>query len=373
MSPRILPFVCSLLGSIVSTASFLPSPVKCNPKVSIKVLFPAPGTPVIPILIDFAQEASGILQHLHPQGPVRQRDAARRGEQHAELRQPGRHREGRQRLAAVQLRHLSLVPAAELLVLAITAGHPERAGLDGTDHADRPGWPHRPEHPVEHPVRPDRRRQVRRRGGADIDLPVQPAPAAQRIRRTRHHDGLDGDHLPHRVRPPDRPAAVLHGVGSHRVRLGLAVVRRPAMADRGAVAVPDPGADPGKVALPRAHREGQAEHPRPEQRAALRPARAAGGAHRGARQRLQDGQPAEIRLVDATGQRHRHGAAGRRLPDPDHEGQPDPRRQLRQGQGGPGCLRHQRSHHPARLDPDDLTAWPSCGRRGSRLAAACCR
>ena len=66
------------------------------------------------------------------------------------------------------------------------------------------------------------------------------------------------------------------------------------------------------------------------------------------------GQTAEIRVVGAAWQRHRHGAARRRLPDPDHEGQPDPRRQLDQGQGGLRRLRRQRYQHPARLDPDDL-------------------
>ena len=54
LSPRILPRVCSLLGSIASTARVLPLVVRSFPKVSMKVLFPAPGTPVIPILIDLA-------------------------------------------------------------------------------------------------------------------------------------------------------------------------------------------------------------------------------------------------------------------------------------------------------------------------------
>ena len=53
LSPRILPFERSLLGSIASTASLRPWLIKCMPKESIEVLFPAPGTPVIPIRTDF--------------------------------------------------------------------------------------------------------------------------------------------------------------------------------------------------------------------------------------------------------------------------------------------------------------------------------
>lgn len=41
-----------LVGSIASMAMRLPCDVKCFPKASINVLFPTPGTPVMPILID---------------------------------------------------------------------------------------------------------------------------------------------------------------------------------------------------------------------------------------------------------------------------------------------------------------------------------
>ncbi len=49
LSPRMLPFDRSLLGSIASTAIRCPSPVRCFPKLSMNVLFPAPGTPVMPM------------------------------------------------------------------------------------------------------------------------------------------------------------------------------------------------------------------------------------------------------------------------------------------------------------------------------------
>ena len=53
LSPRILPLLFSLLGSIARTASLCPFDVIKLPKASMNVLLPAPGTPVIPILIDF--------------------------------------------------------------------------------------------------------------------------------------------------------------------------------------------------------------------------------------------------------------------------------------------------------------------------------
>ena len=49
LSPRILPFERSLLGSMASTASLWPRLRTCMPKTSIEVLLPAPGTPVIPM------------------------------------------------------------------------------------------------------------------------------------------------------------------------------------------------------------------------------------------------------------------------------------------------------------------------------------
>ena len=51
LSPRMLPLVFSELGSMASTASLCPHEVIYDPKASMKVLFPAPGTPVMPIRI----------------------------------------------------------------------------------------------------------------------------------------------------------------------------------------------------------------------------------------------------------------------------------------------------------------------------------
>ena len=53
LSPNILPWVLSLVGSIANTATFIPWLVSSFPKASIKELFPTPGTPVTPTLIDF--------------------------------------------------------------------------------------------------------------------------------------------------------------------------------------------------------------------------------------------------------------------------------------------------------------------------------
>ena len=52
LSPKILPLLIELLGSMASTATFLFFSVNCIPNASMKVLFPTPGTPVMPILID---------------------------------------------------------------------------------------------------------------------------------------------------------------------------------------------------------------------------------------------------------------------------------------------------------------------------------
>jgi hypothetical protein len=89
------------------------------------------------------------------------------------------------------------------------------------------------------------------------------------------------------------------GSRAHRVRVGLALVRRAAVAGRGPVAVPDP---------------------RLEQRAALRPVRPAGGGGWRAGEPIPAGQPDGLRTPDAAGQPHRHGAGGARLSDPDHAG-----------------------------------------------------
>ena len=49
LSPRMLPPEIGLEGSTLSTATFSPrSRIRCIPSVSMKVLLPTPGTPVIP-------------------------------------------------------------------------------------------------------------------------------------------------------------------------------------------------------------------------------------------------------------------------------------------------------------------------------------
>lgn len=55
LSPKILPLLRSLLGSIANTASFPPFSSTCKPNTSIEVLFPAPGTPLIPIRTEFPE------------------------------------------------------------------------------------------------------------------------------------------------------------------------------------------------------------------------------------------------------------------------------------------------------------------------------
>ena len=56
LSPRILPLFLLLDGSIAKTATFSSFfSIKYLPKLSINVLLPTPGTPVIPIRLDFPE------------------------------------------------------------------------------------------------------------------------------------------------------------------------------------------------------------------------------------------------------------------------------------------------------------------------------
>jgi len=55
LSPSMLPLLRLLLGSMASTATLWPEEVRCLPSDSIKVLFPTPGTPVIPTRIDLPE------------------------------------------------------------------------------------------------------------------------------------------------------------------------------------------------------------------------------------------------------------------------------------------------------------------------------
>src|SRR5687767_7247066 len=71
--------------------------------------------------------------------------------------------------------------------------------------------------------------------------------------------GLVGGDVPDDCGPYSRSAFEIHGRRPDRVRLRFGLVRVAAMADRGAVAIPDPRGDARKVRLSRAHRNRQAE------------------------------------------------------------------------------------------------------------------
>jgi len=96
----------------------------------------------------------------------------------APIRQPRRHREGGDGLAAVQLDHLSFLHPAELLDAASLTGHREPARLDGTYAAAGQPRPQCAEHPLVDAIRADRGRQIQGRCGADLHFAFQPLPAA---------------------------------------------------------------------------------------------------------------------------------------------------------------------------------------------------
>jgi hypothetical protein len=48
LSPRMLPPVTGLDGSTASTATREPCSIRCRPRLSMKVLLPTPGGPVMP-------------------------------------------------------------------------------------------------------------------------------------------------------------------------------------------------------------------------------------------------------------------------------------------------------------------------------------
>ena len=125
-----------------------------------------------------AHEAPRVLQHLHPQGPVRQRDSSLAAPNNTpRLRQPGRHRQGGHRLAAVQLHHLPLLHPADLLDLqSLLDILNEPGSMAPTTLTDSDG------HTVPN-IRWSTQfaqiagGQVRGRGGADVDVSVQPPRA----------------------------------------------------------------------------------------------------------------------------------------------------------------------------------------------------
>ena len=87
------------------------------------------------------------------------------------------------------------------------------------------------------------------------------AGPAELLRRDRHDVGVVGGDVPDDRGAHPGPAPEVPGRGPGRVRVGLGLVRVAAVADRGAVAVPDPRGAAREVRLPGAHRAGQAEDP----------------------------------------------------------------------------------------------------------------
>ncbi|MPN55632.1 hypothetical protein SDC9_203316 [bioreactor metagenome] len=53
LSPKMEPLFNDELGSMARTATFFPLETASRPKFSMKVDFPAPGVPVIPIRMEF--------------------------------------------------------------------------------------------------------------------------------------------------------------------------------------------------------------------------------------------------------------------------------------------------------------------------------
>src|SRR5262249_102349 len=179
--------------------------------------------------------APRLLQHLHPQGTIAGRQPR------PEARVSVRRAEGGERLATPELHHLSLLHPAALLLLRVDAGHPLGAAAQ---------W--RPGHQLDDGVR------------------AAPSPLPPPLSHDRTHLCPDGAPLPHGGRPHPRSAAQVRRVGSRRVRVRLDLVWLAAVADRRALALPDPRRDAETLGLSRAHRGRQAEDSRPQLCAPLR-------------------------------------------------------------------------------------------------------
>src|SRR5262249_59458483 len=124
------------------------------------------------------------------------------------------------------------------------------------DHRQRRS--HFPKHPLDDAVRADRRGQIFPGCRTDVAVAIELEKAAEPVRRARHDDGVDDRNVPDRMGAHDRPASLLHGSRTHRVRLGFAVVWRPTVANRSAVAVTDPRGERGSLGLSIAHATGAA-------------------------------------------------------------------------------------------------------------------
>ena len=145
--------------------------------------------------------------------------------------------------------------------------------------------------------------------------------------------------FPNGDRAHPRAAAAVQGFEANPLRIGLALVRQPAVADRGALAVPDPRSDRGSLGLSAAGRARQARHPRSEFGHVVRAPPARGcGVWAGA---IQLRKPHHRRHEEALG-----NAAVRQHPEPGSE-----EGQLQRLPGAiPGHGRRAQEH-PVRVDP----------------------
>jgi len=205
-------------------------------------------------------------------------------------------------LAAVQFHHLPLVHPALVLGAAVLAGHQEPAGSDATDDADRPRWTHRSQHPLVDAVRADRRGQVRR--GRE---PTSASPSSRHPLPNIYAE-LGTTMASMIVTFPTVWAhligQLLYYMGDENIVFGSDSLwyGGAAVADRRALAVPDPRGPSPAMALSGADPGGEAEHPRPEQRPALWPEDVV------AQEPLRPGQAGGLRGPYAVGERHRQPA-----------------------------------------------------------------
>ena len=161
---------------------------------------------------------TGLQQHLRPQGAVYRPTGKARDRS---SRRPAQGGEG---LAEPQLHHVSLVHPAAVLHVRRTAGG------QGREAAER-----RARHQLDDRVRHPRR-------------------AVQELLRGNRHDlGIIDRDVPDTGRAHHGTADEVHGAGPHRVRFRFGVVRVPAVADRRAVAVPDPRGHAEEVRVPGTH------------------------------------------------------------------------------------------------------------------------
>jgi hypothetical protein len=194
--------------------------------------------PTFALIEKLYQEGQGqetrLQEHLRAQGP-RARTAR------PATRTSRRYAKGRERLAEPELHHLSRVHSARVLPGRISAGDLRRQAARG-----------RTRHQLDHRIRRQRR------------------TLQELLRGDRHHVGIVDRDLPDGGSAHHGTAHEVHGIGPHRVRLRLRLVRLAAVADRRPVALPDPRGTAQKVWIPRVDAIRQAQNPRTEFRPALR-------------------------------------------------------------------------------------------------------